>query len=467
VNAGLTFPLRAAAVAFSALAFCLAPSGEAFAQMLEPPQRPFRGLFGGGRPADPDRTSQELSLRTTVSTGFEDALAQDGAPGGVPGTPSADSFVGHGDALLRYWIGSSRRNAEIFGRGFVTAFPNLDVDPVVGGEGVATATTSVFRERLTFGGRYSASYQPLLSLGGFGALSGDIGSVDLPDHDEAFGLREQGSWNYEGSGDASYRVTSRQTISSSMTLNQRRYTRDDGFDTRTTVGAAAYRWGFSRVFAFDAAYRDFSTAFTQQVLARDQRDQSMSLGLTYTKRISRTRTLQIEGGGGPSYVTATQQGSADRFNYWAPAARAAASIDLWRSWGFSADYRRSLTVLESVSLDSYYAHAGTVRFGGYLTSRFDVNLTAGLARGRANGTVEGETGRYENYTGVLQARYALTRTLATVVTYNYYQYHLSGVTVDPLIPLSAERNMIRVGLSLWLPLYGRYGAAPPAPTGGR
>jgi hypothetical protein len=461
------YTLRAATVAFGALAFCLASSGAAVAQMLEPPQRPFRGLFGGGRPADPERTSQELSLRTTVSTGFEDALAQDGTPVGTPGAPSADSFVGHGDALLRYWAGNSRRNVEILGRGFVTAFPNLDVDPVVGGEGVAMATSSAFRERLTFGGRYSASYQPLLSLGGFGALSGDIGSVDLPDHDEAFGLREQGSWNYEGSGDVSYRITSRQTVSTSMTLNQRRYTSGDGFDTRTTVGGAAYTWSLGRAFAVNAAYRDFETAFTQQVIARDQRDQSMTLGLTYTKRISRTRSLQIEGGGGPSYVTATQQGVDEPFKYWAPAARAAASIDLWRSWGLSADYRRALTVLESVSLDSYYSHAGTIRFGGYVSSRFDVNLTAGLARGRASGAIEGETGRYENYTAVLQARYALTRALATVVTYNYYQYHLRGVTVDPLIPMSAERNMIRVGLSWWLPLYGRYGSAPPAPTGGR
>jgi hypothetical protein len=82
-------------------------------------------------------------------------------------------------------------------------------------------------------------------------------------------------------------------------------------------------------------------------------------------------------------------------------------------------------------------------------------MSAMFSNGRAGGT--NSSGTYENYAGSVQLRYALSRVCATSVYYDYYIYDFQNVPDLPTNFLANfDRHAIRVGITLWLPLYGRY-----------
>jgi hypothetical protein len=75
---------------------------------------------------------------------------------------------------------------------------------------------------------------------------------------------------------------------------------------------------------------------------------------------------------------------------------------------------------------------------------------------------EGAVGNFDSYTASYQLRWALARCCATVASYSYYSYRLEGVTLPSGLPQRSGTSGFRVGMSIWLPLYG----AARAPAGG-
>ena len=72
----------------------------------------------------------------------------------------------------------------------------------------------------------------------------------------------------------------------------------------------------------------------------------------------------------------------------------------------------------------------------------------------ARPTLETSRDVYQAYSGAAQLRYALARCCAVTADYDYYYYKLHDVVRPAGLPEEYDRNAIRVGLSLWLPLYG-------------
>jgi len=125
----------------------------------------------------------------------------------------------------------------------------------------------------------------------------------------------------------------------------------------------------------------------------------------------------------------------------------------------AANYLRGVSVLQSVSLTSFATDSANVAVNGLVSSRIETSLTATYSNGQAGGA--NTRGRFENYTGSLQVRYALSRCCATAVNYDYYVYKFRDVADLSTDFLSNfDRQAIRVGFTLWLPLYGRYADGP-------
>jgi hypothetical protein len=137
-------------------------------------------------------------------------------------------------------------------------------------------------------------------------------------------------------------------------------------------------------------------------------------------------------------------------------------VDLGRSWLVRGIFSRGLTILEGVSNASFYANAAAVQLGGLIERRLDATVALGLASGKT-ATPGDEIGRYRTYTGTTQLRWALAQCCAAIVNYNYYHYTLTGIALAQGFPTSMNRHAVRVGFSVWLPLYG---SGDQVPTGG-
>jgi hypothetical protein len=63
---------------------------------------------------------------------------------------------------------------------------------------------------------------------------------------------------------------------------------------------------------------------------------------------------------------------------------------------------------------------------------------------------------FRTYSGTIRLRVALTPVSALFSEYVYYYYDLgSNVTTVPGVPPTLDRNSVRLGLTLWLPLVRR------------
>ncbi|HEY8550217.1 MAG TPA: hypothetical protein VIL35_09700, partial [Vicinamibacterales bacterium] len=79
-------------------------------------------------------------------------------------------------------------------------------------------------------------------------------------------------------------------------------------------------------------------------------------------------------------------------------------------------------------------------------------LSGGAAQGNVDASATG-TGEYTTGTGAAQVDVAITQVLFAVVQYSYFHYRFSADTVlPPSFPRDFSRNVVRVGLSLALPL---------------
>ena len=114
-----------------------------------------------------------------------------------------------------------------------------------------------------------------------------------------------------------------------------------------------------------------------------------------------------------------------------------------------------MNVLQGVSLTSFASNLAGASVSGLVSSRIETSLSATYENGRSGGA--DTTGRYENYSGSLQLRYAISRCCATAVNYDYYFYNFQNVVDLPsgFVP-RYDRQAVRVGFTIWLPVFGTY-----------
>jgi hypothetical protein len=161
-------------------------------------------------------------------------------------------------------------------------------------------------------------------------------------------------------------------------------------------------------------------------------------------------------GGGAIRAFTREQLTRQDVNVWVPAAYGNLRVDWSRSWGMSADYRRSVNSVQGISAGAFATDAALVRVGGSVARRVDLSFSTGYAAGRAP---TGVSRSYETYTSTAQMRLELTNNWSAVVGYDHYQYDLRGI--NPILrqlPTNVQRNAVRVGLTMDLPL-----AAPREP----
>jgi opacity protein-like surface antigen len=434
-----------------------AVAADAAAQAVQRPSRPSRGLFGGGpAPTDPNRTRQELTLTGSFLGGYEDFIVP-GSTVGETVNPARNgtAYSGTGSGSLRYWRGRTLRSFSVNASAQSSMYSLANIDPTFGANIDLAGTTQAGRKN-TIGVTQLFAYEPSLAFGVFGPITQTVAASELPGGGVGSPSLDQTSWSSVSALNAQRRVTTRQTATGTFTYLSRRFLNDLGYDSDTRSADGHYSWNVTRTTAIDATYR-YSQSSVEDPDGRGLplKDQTVNLGLSYSKRLSPTRQIHFSGGAGATNVQTQEPLTRDPLEYWTPAGNGMVRLDLGRTWAVGVDYRRAVSVLPGITLQSFATDAASVRANGRLGNRIEVVLSGAFSNGRA-GYGE-QPSRYESYSGTAQLHFAVSRCCATTVNYDYYYYKLHAVTNVPTgIPNEYDRNTLRVGLSVWVPLFGTF-----------
>ncbi len=380
-------------------------------------------------------------------------------PGTVPVTDTPTGFPTSTAATMDYFYGRLARSFSAVGHVLSVSYYRPTFDSIIGAD-----LNLGFASNLNRGSRFSIgqslAYEPTFILGAFSALAGDVPAGILPETGTGVGngLIEQSSWSAATTANLSRQWNPRHGTAAAVGYSQRTYLDTVGYDNKTWNANIRHTGNLSRSVSLDAMYQ-YSTTEMQQPIGGPLplSDHSFEGSVTFTKRLSPTRQLLFGGGGGATYVQMEIPLDRAALDYWVPTAVARTSLDLGRSWSVAADYRRAVSTLQGVSVGSYPGHAVSLRTDGTMGSRIEAAFSGAFSNGESGGGQGG--GSYSAYSGSAQMRYAFSRCCAATLQYDYYHYRLTDFTTLPLgFPPEYDRNAIRVGFTLWLPLYGSYGA---------
>ena len=432
------------------------------AQAVQRPTRPYRGLFGGGRQVNQNRTRQEFELTGSALVGYDDNVYTGGAL--APGQSLESGLTGTGDLSTRYFYGRAGRSVSIDGHAFTTAYGSIDVSPSIGGNMTFQGETTAGRRTRLIASQ-GVGYAPNLVLGAFETLEPDVDPNLLPDSGDANSVVAQRSWSSDTALTIERQWTTRQNTSLSYTHSQRTYLDEVGYDSSGDSVNGSYGWTVSRAWTLQGSYgyttsvyagADPTTPGQSQGPGLPLTDHSVEGGATYARRLSPTRQVALSMSGGATYVETMVGENGAVTRSWVPSGTVNASIDFGRSWAMAGDYRRGVSVLQGVSLQTFTSDSTSVRLTGTFSPRVEGAFSFAYSNGRSS--VGEEIGRYGSYGVGAQLRYALARCCAASVNYDYYSYALHEITDVPTgLPVDYERNAVRVGITFWLPLYGSYG----------
>ena len=182
---------------------------------------------------------------------------------------------------------------------------------------------------------------------------------------------------------------------------------------------------------------------------------ALNIGMEYRRRMSATREARYTVRLGPAAadVPHTSEGPATVRRRYHVDNELGVSYPITRTWQVQGNYRRRVEY-EADLPEPVLANSGSVSAIGFLNRRLDVSVSAAYSSGQS---LENQsTLQFDTYAADMKVRYAIRRTLATYVEYLYYFYDFRGTNrLVPTVPPQLERNGIRIGLTMWVPMLQR------------
>jgi hypothetical protein len=447
-------------------ALCVSTMAEA--QVIQRPPRTNVGLFGG-RPADPNRSRQEVMLTANMLGGYDDNVNPLAGETGSSDPVAAGSagYNGFSAVRLRYWRGRQARSIEVAGSTFMNTYRGVGLTPSYGGDVRARAATSLGRRAELIAYQH-VRFEPFFAPGVPGGVRPQFDMRADPQElpplvNPTAGFIVRRSRGVGGGASVLHNLTRRQTVAGGVDYDQQRFEDRIG-DHRAYRAALDYGYSSGGESGMRASYSYSDTRMAISGVSQPMQDHTGTIGYSFERRLSATRRVSFTMGGGASQIETISTVITrlnQRLSYRTPAAYASARLDFARTWGIWADYGRRVSVLEGVTLQSFVNNSLALRTGGFIGSKVDVALSTRWTGGRqAVGT-----GSFSSYTAIAQAGFAATRWCTATVSHTFYTYRLENVTsLYPGMPNRLDRNAFRVGLMFNLPLYGRY--VEHRPTGG-
>ncbi len=306
--------------------------------------------------------------------------------------------------------------------------------------------------------RFSASqrflYDSLYSFGAFEPLENDIPAGELPGS-TAQGVAALDSFATDTQLGLEQRLGRRNSLNGSATYSRRNYTGGEATgDTSSTSGNVGWSRQLQRTTSLNVTYGYSNGEYAPLVGGGTNRPlvgHAIQGGMSFSKRLSPRKAAQFSFTFGATRTDAVTGDAEVSYAFWAPSGSGQVRVDIGRSWALSGNYSQGITALSGLTLEAYNSRTLGVSLGGSV-GRVSLAFSGGLAGG-ATGVGALESSEYTSYTGGMQASMPIGKNLSTLVEYTYYSYDVSGSAELPSsLPPAYQRNTIRAGLSLRLPI---------------
>jgi hypothetical protein len=226
-----------------------------------------------------------------------------------------------------------------------------------------------------------------------------------------------------------------------------------GFESDTEMIWVDQLWNRTAAFSMIGRYRVSQTRQRSSDIPTEPiRHQNAELALRYQRRLSPTRSYALSLRGGATHVFDV---AADEVKSVHPSFGGGVELEVSRTWSLSAAVRRDVSVLGGVSVVPVLTDGVDLVLSGTPTRKLRFAVFGSIA---TSSTLMIGTEHVMDVGGATaEVRYAITPWSATFVSYGFYRHRIE----DPFLvadgfPTRYERRAIRVGMTLWLPLYGAF-----------
>jgi len=434
----------------------------ASAQIAQPPPRTTRPTLGGGAPPNPNLTRHEVVLDSSLLGGYDDNVGAQGffTPANSVFRPSA--YTAAGDLGVTYFVGNNVRNLNFQTRGYGNTYRNVGRGPDYGGDFAASGTTELGRRtNLSMNGSYQVA--PFYSLAMFGNLPP---RTTGPTSNLANALFSGRTYFSNVSAAIGHELSRRTRATVLYGYGTRHHQDRLLLDNKTHNANLSVNRELGRTLGLRGAYNYSQQAINQTGANAVVESHTLDAGFTMRRQLSRTRAMNLSGGGGAHYVDSSGLRVIQQ-KYWKPNLYGTLSLDVGRTWVVTVDYRQSSNTLPApvIGPQNFLSHSATVSTGGYIGSRVELVFSAGNSNGAvvtSGQVITGQAppaeiakGNYAGYTGDGQLRVLITDRVSAVAIVNHYQARLDGSAAQFLQTTpDLHRNSVRVGVAWNLPLYG-------------
>ena len=447
----VAFPRVAASVSVGMAAILLAVSTPAWAQV--PGGRSSGGLFGQTTEASGPQT---LNVTFDLAGAYDDDLFSVGAAPTVGnGAAPVHGYYSMLTSATEYARQGRRLQFGLNASSTLRYYGQLKVVRNVN-SAIGAGFGATLPGRITWRLNQSATYSPSYLYGLFPDAStpspGELPTTSAPDYT----VTDTASYAYGTSTSVTHGLTRRGTltIAGDLALTDFIHNAPDrkdmtSYGARVEFGRRVTRHGAARL-----AYRfrggDAGFGGTSSV------EHAIEMGFQIERPLSATRRATLSFALGPSTVNvpvsavqAAPDAQAGERRLYRVRGSATAGYQFGRSWEARASYNRGLEYVPGLTA-AVLTGGVTSSLDGLLSRRVDLKLSAGYSDGRS---ALSRASTYKTYTGDLRLRFAVTREWAFYGEYLYYYYDFRGGTqLLSGFPPKLERNGVRAGLTLWLPV---------------
>jgi hypothetical protein len=418
----------------------------------EPTPRMFQA-----QPASPDRVSQRLSITLDFLGGYDDNLTPE-SEGSISAFLSpTPGYVGSSNATLSYWIGQRRRSLEISSQAFMNSYLNVGREPSYGADLKARGFLS-FGNRTILDVFHGVRSDPFVMLGAFDRLTVEPNRFS-PDANSASALAENRSLINTTTASVRQQWTRTKATRLEYRFDHHAYERSVGLDNRSHAASLSYEQSVSRTMGLQASYRYSDIdSIDPGALLQPIVDQTADIGVRYERAITRSRRISFTAGGGTTFFETVDRTTNQAIVNRTPSARAGVNLQVGKGWQAGADYRRSVSGLNGLLGEAFVADSATVQIGGMLGETIDA--TVGLAYSTGVGT-QSDLSRssFDTYATSAQLRFLASRFLIGTLGYTHNRYSLNEQLASTTIsrsglPPKLERNTVRIGVTVFLPIIG-------------
>lgn len=422
----------------------------AHAQLITSAPGTISGLFGGRAAPDPRRSTQKLTV-TADASGGQDTLPSESQSPTDPAPRIVRNTATTAAAAAQYSAGRAGRLFELSGGGFVNRETIRD-DQL---RGANAQVRGSFGTRNGLSLMASTSYQPLT-----------IQSTGIvPDTTIATPASGQSAvappnavitqeWLSTQTGATVFRNFSpRRRLEGGVTAFDWRPIEGSGLRSSSARATAQL---INRVAPQRTVRLRYSGDLNHQSgIARFESDTTMhspAVGLQWQKRYSPRRSLATDIEGGITRVSFSSVSDTGT----ATVAVGAAQLELTTSERFrvGASVRRDVTVLNGFTNLPFASMQVGAQVNGMIARRVTAHASTTYMRGTA--LVASGSG-FDNVVHSLRLQYGMAAWCGIFAGYSYYQQSFDQLQspVEAVLT-SAGRHAVRVGVTLWLPLYGTF-----------